>query len=214
MSLGGPSITAVPPRRRKRRRALPVAVAVTVAGTAGGLAATGTFSSSSSSSGDLSVKVNVDLNSVISVLSSLEFSGKRLSISGSAVPGNRAGCAQSATRQVRHFLNRHHCKQYQTQIWAVTRQGATARVAFSWVEMPTASLASQYKAEVDAYSTGNPPGISPAFNGRCYASDQQGSTVQTVEVEPTGNVEADREILRAAALRNLSVDYLRKHCVV
>ncbi len=214
VSPGDPSTVAFPPRRRKKRRILAVAIAVTVAGAAGGLTATGTFSSASGGSGDLSVKVNVDLKSIIAALSALEFGGKPLSVSGTTVPGNREGCAQSATRQVGQFLNSHHCEQYQAQVWEITRQGATARVAFSWVEMPTVSLAGQYRAEIDAYGTGNPPGISSAFDGRCYASDQQGSTVQTVEVEPTGNVEMDQQILRAAALRSLSLEYLREHCVV
>lgn len=214
-TLGAPDSRAVPSRQRKARRAVAVVVAVTVAGTVGGLAATGNFSASSNnSSSDLSVQVNVDLNRTIDALSSLGFGGRRISTSGTSGSSYRTGCAESATGLVRQFLTHHPCEQFSAETWTITRQDATAQVAFSWVEMPSASLAGQYKAEVDTYSTGNPPGVSMAFDGRCYASDQQGSTVWTVEVQPTGNAKVDRGILQAATKRSLSPYYLRKHCVI
>jgi hypothetical protein len=79
--------------------------------------------------------------------------------------------------------------------------------------MPTPSLASVYKTVVDAYGTGNPPGASSAFDGRCYASEQQDSTVWTVEVQPIGNPDIDQAILQAAAQRKFSSAYLSEHCV-
>lgn len=213
-TVDAPDVRAVPSRQRKLRRAVVFTVTFTVAGTVGGLVATGSFSSSSAGSSDLSVQVKVDLNKTIEALSSLGFGGRRISISGSAGSSYPTDCAQKATSLVRKFLTRHPCEGYAAQTWTITRQDATTQVALSWVEMPTDSLASQYKVEVDTYSTGNPPGVSPAFNGLCYASDQQSSTVWTVEVRPTGNVKVDRGILQAATQKGLSQGYLRKHCVI
>jgi hypothetical protein len=208
------SVWAVSSRQRKVRSAVAITVAVTVAGTVGGLAATGTFSAPSTGGSDLSVQVKVDLNKTIEALSSLGFGGRQISTSGTSDSSYRTDCAERASGLVRQFLTHHPCKLYAAQAWTITRQDATTQVAFSWVEMPTTSLASQYKVEVDTYSTGNPPGVSPAFNGRCYASDQQGSTVWAVEVHPTGNVKVDRALLQAAARKSFSPDYLRKHCVI
>lgn len=208
-----PVFKRTPRRRSRARRAATLAVAVTVTGavTVGGLAVTGTFNGSPSG-GSLSVQVNVDLGKAVSALLALKFAGH--SNSGTSLANYRADCAESASGQVKQFLTRHPCKQYGAETWTITRQDAKAQVAFSWVEMPTASLAGQYKAVVDAYSTGNPPGVSSAFNGRCYASGQQDSTVWAVEVQPTGNVRVDQEILQAAAPRNLPADYLQRHCVM
>jgi hypothetical protein len=202
------------PRRSKAGRVVTVAVALTVAGTAGGLAVTGNFSASSNGGNDLSVKVNVDLNKATSALSSLGFSGRQVSNLATSDVTHPTDCAKSATGQVRQFLTRYPCKQFAANTWTITRQGANTQVVFSWVEMPTTSLAGQYKVVVDTYSTGNPPGVPAAFNGRCYASGQQDSTVWTVEVQPTGNLNIDRIILQAAAQRKLSQDYLEKHCVI
>jgi hypothetical protein len=202
------------PRPRRAGRIVTIAVAVTVTGTVGGLAATGDFSASANGSKNLSVKVNVDLNKSIASLSSLGFGGRRISNSSTSGVSHPTDCAQSATGQVRQFLTRYPCRQFAASTWIITRQNADVRVVFSWVEMPTTPLAGQYKAIVDTYSTGNPPGVPAAFDGRCYASGQQDSTVWTVEVQPTGKVDIDRMILQAAAQRKLSPDYLGKHCVI
>jgi hypothetical protein len=79
--------------------------------------------------------------------------------------------------------------------------------------MATASLAGKYKGKVDASGTGNPPGVSSAFDGDCYASDQQGMTVWTVEVKTTGNKKFDQGILQDAVKGDLSEAYLQKHCI-
>lgn len=213
-TVDAPDVRAVPSRKRKVGRAVAFTVAFTVAGTVGGLAATGDFSASSNASSDLSVQVNVDLNRTIAALSSLGFGGRSISTSGDAGYSHRTDCGEAATGRLQKFLTHHPCERYDAERWTITRQDATAQIAFSWVEMPTPSLASQYKVEVDTYGTGNPPGVSPAFNGRCYASDQQDSIVWTVEVRPTGNVKVDQGILQDAAQKSLSPDYLRKHCVI
>jgi hypothetical protein len=201
------------PRKKKARRVAAVAAVVTVTGTVGGLTATGTFSSPSDGSSGLSVQTNVDLNKAISALSGLGFGGKLVSSVGTSGTSDPTTCAENATGQVREFLTHYPCEQYAADTWAITRQGSTTNVVFAWVEMPTTPLASRYKAVVDTYGTGNPPGVSSAFNGRCYASGQQGSTVWTVEVQPTGNLNVDRTILQAAAQQELSLAYLAKHCV-
>jgi hypothetical protein len=79
--------------------------------------------------------------------------------------------------------------------------------------MPTVKLASQYNALVVKAGTGNPPGESLSFNGSCFASDQRGFTVWTGQVQPTGHVRVDWDILRAVAPRTLAPSYLRQHCI-
>jgi hypothetical protein len=211
---GASDARATPPRKSKVRRAAAFTVAVTAAGTVGGLAITGHFDSSSNHGNDLSVQVNIGLNSAIDKLSSLGFGGRQISNSGTSGLSHPTDCATSATGLVRQFLARHPCVQYAAVVYTATRQGTSTQVAFSWVEMPAASLATQYKDEVDTYGTGNPPGVSPAFNGHCYASGQQDSTVWTVWVLPTGDINVDQTILQAAAQRTFPSAYLQKHCVI
>jgi hypothetical protein len=201
-------------QNRAGRAILTLAIAVTVGGTIGGVAITGGFNASSNGGDDLSVQVNVDLDKAISALSSLGFGGRQTSNIGASGAGYPTGCADSATGQVKEFLVHYPCVQYTAKTWTITRRGVTSQVVFSWVEMPTSFLASHYKVLVDTYSTGNPPGVSSAFNGRCYASGQQDSTVWTVEVQPTGNLDFDRMILQASARGPLSGEYLEKHCII
>jgi hypothetical protein len=201
------------PRKKKGRRVAAVAAVVTVTGTVGGLTATGTFSTPSGGSGGLSVQANVDLKTAISGLSGLGFGGKLISNAGTSGTSQPTTCAENATGQVKQFLTHYPCEQYSAETWTITRQGSTTNVVFAWVTMPTTPLAGRYKAIVDTYGTGNPPGVSSAFNGLCYASGQQDSTVWTVEVHPTGNPNADRTILQAAAPQKLSAPYVAKHCV-
>lgn len=203
-----PHYQAKNPRRKKTKLAAATAV-LAVTGTLGGLTATGTFSSASG----LSVQVNVDLNKATLTLAGLGFGGKLLSSIGTSSTTDPTNCAESATGQVKNFLTHYPCKQYAADTWAITRQGSTTDVVFAWVEMPTTALASRYKSVVDTIDTGNPPGMSPAFNGLCYASGQQNATVWTVEIKPTGNLNTDRMILQAATPANLSSAYLTKHCI-
>jgi hypothetical protein len=207
-----PDFPRTGPRKRKVKRAAAFAAVVTVTGTVGGLTATGTFSSPWDGSG-LSVQATVDLNKAVAALSGLGFSGKLVSKIGAPYTNNPTNCAENATGQVRQFLTHYPCEQYAADTWTITRQNSTTNVVFAWVEMPTTSLAGGYKTVVDTYKTGNPPGISSAFNGRCYASGQQNSTVWTVEIQPTGNVNTDQTILQAAAQQELSPSYLAEHCV-
>ena len=96
----------------------------------------------------------------------------------------------------------------------VRKQGTITRVAITWVVMPSVTLAKQYKAISDTYGQGNPPGQPPtSFPGQCYASGQNGATVWAEQVQPTGNLTADQQILQAAAPMRLSQDDLQQHCV-
>jgi hypothetical protein len=201
------------PRRSKSKKAAAAAV-LTVTGTLGGLTATGTFNSSASASSGLSVNVTADLNKAIGSLAGIGFGGKLLSSTGTLANNNSTDCAGTASGQVKTLLTHYPCKQYASDTWAITRQGSTTDVAFSWVEMPTTALAIRYKSIVDKFDTGNPPGVSPAFDGLCYASGQQDATVWTVEIQPTGNVSSDRETLQAATPAGLPSPYLAKHCVI
>jgi hypothetical protein len=121
-------------------------------------------------------------------------------------------CAAAATNEVRQFFIRHPCKEYASAIVTNSSQGITTKVAISWVTMPAPSLASQYKALTDTFGTGNPPGQPLTFDGRCYASGQNGTTVWAEQVEPTGQVYADRKILQAAAPVTLTSGDLQ-HCI-
>jgi hypothetical protein len=199
------------PRKKKAKR-IAVAATLAVTGTIGGLTATGTFSSPSGGSGGLTAQVNIDLNKAISALIALGFGGKLSSSVGTSDSSNLTGCAATASGHVRQFLTHYPCEQYAADAWTITKPGATTQVVFGWVRMPTSSLASHYKTLVDTYKTGNPPGVSSAFNGQCYASGQQASTVWTVEVQPTGDVHSDQTVLRAAAQQDLSAVYLASHC--
>jgi hypothetical protein len=156
------------------------------------------------------VQVNADLGKTVSALLAGKFSGR--SNSGTSIATYHADCAGSATGQVKQFLTRHLCKQYAVEAWTITGQGVATQVSFSWVEMATASLAGQYKGLVDKYHTGNPPGVPLAFDGKCYASGQEDSSVWVIEVQSTGHAETDHEVLQAAAHRTLSTDYLGRHC--
>lgn len=207
-----PHVRRVRSRQRKVRRTLAFTAAVTVTGTFAGLTLTGNFSAPSTTDSYLSTQINVDLNETITTLASLGFGGRKTSNSGTSGSSDRQDCAESTTGLVRQFFTKHPCVQYTAETWTITRKGSNDLVAFSWVEMSTASLAGKYKGTVDASGTGNPPGVSSAFDGDCYASDQQGVTVWTVEVKTTGNAKLDQGILHDAVKEDLSEAYLKKHC--
>jgi hypothetical protein len=208
-----PDFSRRKPRKKKTKPIAAVAAVVTVTGTLGGLTATGTFSSPSDGSGGLSVQATFDLNKAISALGDLGFGGKVVAGIGAPYGNDPTNCAESATGQVKVFLTHYPCRQYAADTWSITRQDSSTYVVFAWTEMPITPLADRYKALVDKFGSGNPPGVSPFFNGLCYASGQQGATVWTVEVHPTGNPNVDPKILQAAAPQELPMAYLAKHCV-
>jgi hypothetical protein len=156
------------------------------------------------------VQVKADISQAIAGLAQLGFHSLR-SVSSSN-PSYHTDCAQSATGGVRQFLTRYHCKEYTNDTLTARKQGTTAKVSITWVEMPTSTLAERYKTIVDKFGQGNPPGEPPSFSGFCYASGQNGPIVWAEQVQPTGNLNADREILQASAPKNLATGYLQEHC--
>jgi hypothetical protein len=201
-------------RQNKGLRTAVLTFTAVAAITIGPLAITGAFDTSATGGGTFSVQVRVDLNKDLSALAAiLGLRSIQGSESGASGPSYHPDCAKKATRAVKSFLTHNHCKQYATATRTVAKPGTTAQVAFTWVEMRTAALAGKYKAKVDKSGTGNPPGVSLAFNGYCYASGQQGATVRTVLVKPTGHVNADRKILQVAARSKLALSYLQRHCI-
>lgn len=210
-----PAFDAEPAPRHRSKAGRTVGLAITLVATItiGPFVFNAVFGGSTDSSEGLSVQVKTDLNKALVGLTALGFRRAPSANSHTAGPSYRADCARSATKGVKRFLKRYHCKQYATASRTIAKRGATTLVAFSWVEMPTVALGSQYKALVDRYKTGNPPGMSFAFNGLCYASGQSGTIVWTVQVEPTGHVNADRQVLQAAVQGALTPSYLRQHCV-
>jgi hypothetical protein len=205
-----------PPRRRSALRAIiKTVIAVTITVGAVTFAVSETIGGSPGR-GDHSLSVQVTVNLKES-LGQLATAGWLLSTNSASNlgPSYHSDCAKSATGRVQLFLSPKRCKQYATAIRTIAKHGMTSLVAISWVEMRTTGWADQYKTLVGEYGTGNPPGVSPlAFNGRCYASGQSepDRTVWTVEVQSTGDITIDREILQAAALRHLSPRYLQRHC--
>jgi hypothetical protein len=200
-------------RQGKARRRAGLAITFVAAVTIGPFAFNAVFGGSSANGGNLSVQVKTDLNKAVVALTAIGFHNARGPSYRILGPSYNADCAQSATGEVKQFLALHHCEQYAIASRAITKQKTTALVAFVWVEMPAVYLANKYKNIVDRYGAGNPPGMTRAFSGLCYASGQSGTIVWTVQVEPTGHVNADRQILQAAANDTLAPSYLREHCV-
>lgn len=200
-------LSSSPARPRKSKKGLVISVAIT-ATIAGGVVVS--LSRAGASRGNLSVQVSADLTHTIAVFSKLGFHNASNINTGN--PGFGTDCAASATGQVRQFLSRHPCKEYAIARLKTERQGINGLVVLSWVVMPNASLASQYKSMVDRLGTGNPPGQSSAFTGGCYASGENGDTVWAEQVQPTGHVAVDRDILQAAAPVELAKGYLQVHC--
>lgn len=205
---------AVSPRPNKTVRKVLLAVTAAAVITVGPLTLTGTFDTSPAGSTDFVVQVKVDLDKALSALAAiLGFRSVRTSKASPSQLSYQPDYAANATGKVKKFLTLHRCNQSATTTQTIVKPGATTLVAFSWVEMPTTTLAGRYKTTVDRPRTGNPPGVSLSYNGYCYASGQQGAMVWAIFVKPTGHVNVDRQILQVAARRKLALTYLRLHCI-
>lgn len=189
-------------------------VTVTAAVTVGFLTFTGslplTGGAAAGGSESASVEVSADLNKAVAALAVDGFHSSRF------VSPSKA-CAKNSTGSLRRFFVLHPCEYFLLVGLTAHGHGTTARIAISWVRMPSASLAAQYKNKADTYGTGNPPEPAgkPSFNGRCYASGQGGAIVWIAQVQPVGypSVSADRKILRDAAPGKLDPGYLQEHCI-
>lgn len=198
-------------RSRKRRRKLSIAITATVAIAAGIVTYTVTSGSSSGAGASVSLQANIDLGQAVSEITKLGFSGSDNAKNGSL--NSPADCAQNSTGDVRMFLTRNQCKEYSVALLKIHKQGVATQAAISWVAMTTSGLALQYKDIVDKRLNGNPPGQPPNFSGLCYASGQNGDTAWVAQVQPTGYISVDRQILQAIAPVKLSANYLEMHCI-
>jgi hypothetical protein len=121
-------------------------------------------------------------------------------------------CATSSYGQVHGFFRAHPCRWLARAYLAVSQPGpggtAMALVAISWVDMPTAQLAGQYKRLVDTGGTGNVTELSRdtgpyqdvSFSGAFYQSGSTGTAVWNVQAQPVQPiaVPAVQAILRAS----------------
>ncbi|MDQ2873942.1 MAG: hypothetical protein M3Y33_03645, partial [Actinomycetota bacterium] len=114
------------------------------------------------------MQVKVDLTQTIAGLAKLGFLKTRSRDISS--PSYGTDCATVATGGVKQFLKRYRCKEYAVAILTARRQGTGTQVAISWVVMPTAAQATQYRSLADSFGHGNPPGEPrTVFDGHCYA---------------------------------------------
>jgi hypothetical protein len=186
---------------------LAIAITATVAITAGAVTFTVTRGSSASASDSFSVQINIDLKKVVADLGELGFTGE------GHTSGSPQNCSQNSTKDVKLFLAKNPCKEYAVTLVKVHKKGIPAQAVITWVVMPTPSLTSQYKKLVDKRYEGNPPGQPANFNGTCYASGLDGDAAWVAQVQPTGHIVVDRQILQAIAPMKLSTSYLGIHCI-
>jgi hypothetical protein len=199
-----------PPMPRKKRRRLAAAVTATAVVTIGGVTYTVTSGGPSSASDGTSIQANVDLGHAVSELMKLGFAGSdNLTTGGS---NSAADCTLNSTGEVKAFLTQNPCKEYSVALVKINRQSVSTQAVVSWV-MTSPSLAVRYKDIVNERYAGNPPGQPSAFSGICYASGQEEDSVWVAQVQPTGSMTADRQILQAVAPVDLSESYLHAHCI-
>lgn len=197
------------PRHRKKNRRLAIALTATAVIIAGAVAFIVTRGSSAGANDGISVQADHDLKKVIADLPKLGFAGNVPRSGASEVPQN---CSQDSTGDVKRFLTQNPCKEYAVTMINLHQPGISTQAVISWVVMTTPSLTSQYKKLADGRHRGNPPGQPAHFNGRCYASGQNGDATWVAQVKPTRHIAVDRQILQAVAPVKLSASYLRVHC--
>lgn len=205
-----PSADHAVPLPRKRKRKFAIAITATVAITAGAVTFTLTRGTSSEASSGVSVQANVDLNQAITELPKLGFAGR---VSRDGATDSSQNCSQASTGDVKKFLTKNPCKEYSVTLIKLHEQEIYSQAVISWVVMPTPSLTVRYKSIVDKRYKGNPPGQSSVFNGLCYASGKNENAAWVAQVQPTGHVTLDRQILQAVAPVKLSRTYFETHCV-
>jgi hypothetical protein len=108
-------------------------------------------------------------------------------------------CAQNSYGQVHKFFLLEQCRWLARE--SLTLEAAShpvALVAISWVEMPSAVQADQYKRLVDTQGTGNiteltrieGPYQSVRYSGQYYVSGRYGTAVWNCEVQPISQLSA------------------------
>lgn len=207
-----PPVSRIPnhatPRPRNKKRRLAIAITATVTITAGVVTFTATRGSSAGDS--VSVQANIDLKKAVADLGELGFAGN-VPLNGTS--DSSQNCSQSSTGNVKKFLTENPCKEYAVTLAKLHKQGIVTQAVISWVVMTTPGLNLQYKKLVDERHRGNPPGQSADFNGLCYASGQDDDATWVAQVQPTGHIAVDQQILQAIAPAKLSTNYLGIHCI-
>jgi hypothetical protein len=198
------------PHPRKKRRKTAIAITATAVITAGAVTFTVAEGGSAGASDSVSVQANIDFNQVMAELPKLGFAG---SVPLNGAPGSSQDCSQNSTGDVKQFLVVNPCKEYAVTLIKLHKQGIATQAVISWVVMASPSLTLKYKQLVDERHRGNPPGQPTVFNGLCYASGQNDDAAWVAQVQPTGDVAVDQQILQAVAPAPLSTSYLRIHCV-
>jgi hypothetical protein len=198
------------PRSREQKRRMIIAITAIVAIAVGVVVFTLTRGGSGGADTGVSAQARTNVNQAVTDLLKLRYAGKILQDGGSDSSSN---CSQSSTGVVRDFLVKHPCKEYAVTSIALHKHDVSTQAVISWVVMTASGLTTQYKNLADELHRGNPPGQPGNFNGRCYASGQNGDSAWVAQVRPTGDVTADREILQAVAPAKLSPSYLAIHCV-
>jgi hypothetical protein len=121
-------------------------------------------------------------------------------------------CATYSYGQVQGFFQAHPCRWLARAYLAVSAPGqggaTVVLVAISWVDMPSAQLAGQFKRLVDTGGTGNVTELSRdtgsyqdvSFSGAFYQSGITGTAVWNVQAQPVQPiaVPAVQAILRAS----------------
>ena len=200
---------AAPRHRKKKRKA--IAITATAVVTVGAVTFTLTRGDGSAGASDsFSVQANVDFTQVMTELPKLGFAG---SIPQDAASDSSPNCSQASTGDVQQFLMKNPCKEYAVTLVKLHNQQVATQAVVTWVVMPTSGLTLQYKVLIDLRYKGNPPGQSTDFDGLCYASGVDGDSAWAAQVQPTGQVSVDRQILKSVVPVKLSTSYLEGHCV-
>lgn len=187
-----------------------VAITAAVAITVGGVTFTLTRGGSAGASDSISIQANLNLQQVVALLPKLGFAGD---IPEKAVSDSSQNCGPNSTGYVKQFFTKNPCEEYAVTLIQLHKQGIATQAVITWVVMSTSSLTLQYKNLVDARYKGNPPGQATNFDGLCYASGQSEDAAWVAQVQPTGQVATDRQILQAVSPGKLSTDYLEMHCI-
>ena len=172
-----------------------ISVIVIAAGTTVGLETVGSGSGPSSSGS----KAVADIEP-LSVQASLKGTEATLTASGFGgylVPGFDENCSSHSYGKIQSFFRSHPCRWLARAyiVLNVPKQDAML-IAISWVDMPTSSLAEQYKHLMDKPGTGSVTELSRetgsyqniAFTENYHLSGIIGTIVWNVQVQPIGSV--------------------------
>ena len=187
-------------RKTTRRTKIPaVAITVTVTLGAAGIA-TATISSTS---GGVAVSQAADVQRPSTNVSMADFKNARSALLASGyryidfAEESDSSCEPHSYDLVRDFFRSHPCE-WLVRAYLAVHDGnlGVVLVALSWVGMPDASTAAEYKKLVDTGGTGNITELSRdtgpyrtiKYSGRFYTSGLDGSSVWNVQLQPVGSI--------------------------